>query len=80
MVRTAWLEDCDRQKKEIPVLGRHMAYDELIPKGLIYMAHILRYLFFWNVNLNLPSFRMLHIPSGCTTRICLEIPSLFVLF
>lgn len=46
VVRTTWLEDCDRQKKEIPVLGRHMAYDELIPKGLICMAHILRYLSF----------------------------------
>lgn len=33
VVRTTWLEDCDRQKKEIPVLGRHMAYDELIPKA-----------------------------------------------
>ncbi|XP_022134020.1 DNA topoisomerase 2-binding protein 1 [Momordica charantia] len=33
VVRTTWLEDCDRQKKEIPVLGRHMAYDALIPKA-----------------------------------------------
>ncbi|XP_038898756.1 DNA topoisomerase 2-binding protein 1 isoform X2 [Benincasa hispida] len=33
VVRANWLEDCDRQKKEIPILGRHMAYDELIPKA-----------------------------------------------
>ena len=46
MVRSNWLEECDRQKKEIPVLGRHMAYDELIPKGLICRTRILSYLSF----------------------------------
>lgn len=32
VVRTAWLEDCDREKKEIPVLCQHIAYDLLLPK------------------------------------------------
>ncbi|XP_016899871.2 uncharacterized protein LOC103487611 isoform X2 [Cucumis melo] len=40
VVRTNWLEDCDRQKKEIPILGRHMAYDELIPKASSKMSTI----------------------------------------
>ena len=33
VVKTNWLEDCDRQKKEIPVHQRHVAYDLLLPKG-----------------------------------------------
>ncbi|XP_024973372.1 DNA topoisomerase 2-binding protein 1 isoform X1 [Cynara cardunculus var. scolymus] len=32
VVRTVWLEDCEREKKEIPVLRRHVAYDLLLPK------------------------------------------------
>ncbi|KAI3685615.1 hypothetical protein L6452_34866 [Arctium lappa] len=32
VVRTIWLEDCEREKKEIPVLRRHVAYDLLLPK------------------------------------------------
>lgn len=35
VVKTAWLEDCDHEKKEIPVLQRHIAYDLLLPKGLL---------------------------------------------
>ncbi|KAK9287716.1 hypothetical protein L1049_016155 [Liquidambar formosana] len=35
VVRTIWLEDCDREKKEIPVLQRHMAYDLLLPKDAV---------------------------------------------
>lgn len=35
VVRTAWLEDCDREKKEIPVLCQHIAYDLLLPKGFL---------------------------------------------
>lgn len=34
VVRPIWLEDCDREKKEIPVLRRHIAYDLLVPKGM----------------------------------------------
>ena len=34
VVKTAWLEDCDREKKEVPVLRRHSAHDLLLPKGL----------------------------------------------
>ncbi|XP_028781533.1 DNA topoisomerase 2-binding protein 1-A isoform X2 [Neltuma alba] len=33
VVKTAWLEDCDREKKEVPVLKRHIAQDLLLPKG-----------------------------------------------
>lgn len=33
VVKTAWLEDCDRQKKEVPVLRRHIAHDLLNPKA-----------------------------------------------
>jgi len=35
VVKTAWLEDCDREKKQVPVLRRHIAYDLLYPKGLL---------------------------------------------
>ncbi|KAM1022887.1 hypothetical protein ACFX13_044495 [Malus domestica] len=35
VVRTAWLEDCDREKKEIPVLQRHIAHDLLLPEGAL---------------------------------------------
>ncbi|XP_052203477.1 uncharacterized protein LOC127808852 [Diospyros lotus] len=31
VVRTLWLEDCVREKKEVPVLRRHMAYDLILP-------------------------------------------------
>lgn len=34
VVRPSWLEDCDQEKKEIPVLQKHLAYDLLLPKGL----------------------------------------------
>lgn len=33
VVKTTWLEDCDLQKKEIPVHQRHVAYELLLPKG-----------------------------------------------
>ncbi|XP_059454204.1 uncharacterized protein LOC132184545 isoform X2 [Corylus avellana] len=36
VVKTAWLEDCDHEKKEIPVLQRHIAYDLLLPKDAVY--------------------------------------------
>ncbi|XVF36981.1 hypothetical protein REPUB_Repub19eG0105700 [Reevesia pubescens] len=36
VVKTNWLEDCDRQKKEIPVHQRHVAYDLLLPKDSIH--------------------------------------------
>ncbi|XP_065847986.1 uncharacterized protein [Euphorbia lathyris] len=32
VVRSTWLEDCDREKKEIPVVRQHIAYDLLLPK------------------------------------------------
>ncbi|XAR49591.1 hypothetical protein NMG60_11032843 [Bertholletia excelsa] len=32
VVKTTWLEDCDREKKEVSVLQRHIAYDLLLPK------------------------------------------------
>nr|GFA11489.1 DNA topoisomerase 2-binding protein 1 isoform X1 [Tanacetum cinerariifolium] len=35
VVRTVWLEDCERQKKELPVHHRHVAYDLLLPKDTI---------------------------------------------
>ncbi|XP_077224366.1 transcription coactivator isoform X2 [Tasmannia lanceolata] len=33
VVTTFWLEDCDREKKEIPVSERHIASDLLFPKA-----------------------------------------------
>lgn len=33
VVRPTWLEDCDREKKEIPVQQRYIAYDLVLPKG-----------------------------------------------
>ncbi|KAE8726181.1 Topbp1, putative isoform 3 [Hibiscus syriacus] len=35
VVKTNWLEDCDRQKKEIPVRQRHVANDLLLPKDSV---------------------------------------------
>ncbi|KAL6208329.1 hypothetical protein ACLB2K_019280 [Fragaria x ananassa] len=35
VVRATWLEDCDREKKEIPVLQQHSACDILLPKGAL---------------------------------------------
>ncbi|PWA68877.1 BRCT domain-containing protein [Artemisia annua] len=35
VVRTVWLEDCERQKKEVPVHRRHVAYDLLLPKDTL---------------------------------------------
>lgn len=35
VVKTSWLEDCDREKKEVTVLQRHIANDTLLPKGLL---------------------------------------------
>ncbi|KDP32858.1 hypothetical protein JCGZ_12150 [Jatropha curcas] len=32
VVRPVWLEECDHEKKEIPVLRQHIAYDLLLPK------------------------------------------------
>ncbi|KAG5525116.1 hypothetical protein RHGRI_031707 [Rhododendron griersonianum] len=32
VVRTTWLEDCDHEKKEVPVQRRHIAYDLLLLK------------------------------------------------
>ncbi|XP_035541604.1 DNA topoisomerase 2-binding protein 1-A [Juglans regia] len=36
VVKAAWLEDCNRDRKEIPVLQRHIAYDLLLPKDSVY--------------------------------------------
>jgi hypothetical protein len=35
VVKTSWLEDCDREKKQVPVLRRHIAYDLVLPKGVL---------------------------------------------
>ncbi|PQM37677.1 hypothetical protein Pyn_12723 [Prunus yedoensis var. nudiflora] len=35
VVRTTWLEDCDREKKETPVLPKHIAYDLVLPEGAL---------------------------------------------
>lgn len=36
VVKSIWLEDCERQRKEIPVLRRHIADDLLLPKDAIW--------------------------------------------
>ncbi|KAI5421256.1 hypothetical protein KIW84_044910 [Lathyrus oleraceus] len=33
VVKTSWLEDCDRVKKQVPVLRRHIACDLFLPKA-----------------------------------------------
>uniref|UniRef100_A0A803R0B0 BRCT domain-containing protein n=1 Tax=Cannabis sativa TaxID=3483 RepID=A0A803R0B0_CANSA len=35
VVRTTWLEDCDRKKEEIRVDQRHVAHDLLLPRGAL---------------------------------------------
>ncbi|KAI4320586.1 hypothetical protein MLD38_034048 [Melastoma candidum] len=32
VVRSSWLEDCDRERREVPVLQKHIADDLLLPK------------------------------------------------
>ncbi|XP_050255317.1 uncharacterized protein LOC126701251 [Quercus robur] len=36
VVKPTWLEDCDCEKKEIPVLQRYIAYDLLLPKDSVF--------------------------------------------
>ncbi|XP_031281662.1 DNA topoisomerase 2-binding protein 1-A isoform X3 [Pistacia vera] len=36
VVKTSWLEDCDRERKEIPVLQKHVAYHLLLPKDSVW--------------------------------------------
>jgi len=36
VVKTSWLEDCDREKKQVPLLRRYNACDILFPKGVLY--------------------------------------------
>ena len=43
VVRPTWLEDCDREKKEIPVQQRYIAYDLVLPKGLLITIHEISY-------------------------------------
>ncbi|KAH9691357.1 transcription coactivator [Citrus sinensis] len=38
VVKSTWLEDCDRERREISILQRHVAYDLLLPKGLLKSA------------------------------------------
>lgn len=46
VVRTTWLEDCAREKKEIHVDQRHIAHDLLLPKGL-FITLLKPWLFFY---------------------------------
>ncbi|KAL2461171.1 transcription coactivator [Abeliophyllum distichum] len=36
LVKTTWLQECCCEKKEIPVLQRHIAYDLLLPKDPVF--------------------------------------------
>ncbi|KAI4388096.1 hypothetical protein MLD38_000459 [Melastoma candidum] len=35
VVRSSWLEDCGQERREVPVLQKHIAYDLLLPKGYV---------------------------------------------
>ncbi|KAK9741001.1 hypothetical protein RND81_03G075200 [Saponaria officinalis] len=39
IVKRNWLEDCDREKKEVPVVQKHIAYDILLPKDALLMSY-----------------------------------------
>ncbi|KAH0768034.1 hypothetical protein KY285_003905 [Solanum tuberosum] len=39
VVKSGWLEDCDRENKEVPVLRKHIAYDLLLPKDPIHCSN-----------------------------------------
>lgn len=41
VVKSTWLEDCDRERREISILQRHVAYDLLLPKGLLSMLALM---------------------------------------
>lgn len=38
VVRTNWLEDCDHERKEVPICRRHIAYDLLLPKDSLHSS------------------------------------------
>ncbi|KAH9626462.1 hypothetical protein KSS87_006422 [Heliosperma pusillum] len=39
IVKRIWLEDCDREKKEVPVVQKHIAYDILLPKDALHSSY-----------------------------------------
>ncbi|XP_070023629.1 uncharacterized protein [Nicotiana sylvestris] len=39
VVKSGWLQDCDREKKGVPVLRKHIAYDLLLPKDPIHCSN-----------------------------------------
>ncbi|KAH0728244.1 hypothetical protein KY284_004109 [Solanum tuberosum] len=39
VVKSGWLEDCDHENKEVPVLRKHIAYDLLLPKDPIHCSN-----------------------------------------
>ncbi|KAK4372086.1 hypothetical protein RND71_007470 [Anisodus tanguticus] len=39
VVKSGWLEDCDLENKEVPVLRKHIAYDLLLPKVPIHCSN-----------------------------------------
>ncbi|XP_049414611.1 uncharacterized protein LOC125877323 isoform X1 [Solanum stenotomum] len=39
VVKSGWLEDCDRENKEVPVLRKHIAYDLLLPKDPMHCSN-----------------------------------------
>ncbi|CAM8939523.1 unnamed protein product [Rhodiola kirilowii] len=44
VVKANWLEDCDRLKKEIPVLQKHIGHDLLLPRGSLAGNNVFRQL------------------------------------
>uniref|UniRef100_A0A7N1A2N6 BRCT domain-containing protein n=1 Tax=Kalanchoe fedtschenkoi TaxID=63787 RepID=A0A7N1A2N6_KALFE len=55
VMRANWLEDCDRLKKEIPVLQKHTGHDILLPRGSLAGNDALR---------QLNSFKTSSIPAN----------------
>ena len=41
IVKTSWLEECIKRKKEVPVSQGHIAYDLLLQKGPIFFLSCL---------------------------------------
>ncbi|XP_044480329.1 DNA topoisomerase 2-binding protein 1-A-like isoform X1 [Mangifera indica] len=39
VVKTSWLEDCIQERKEVPVLQKHVAYDLLLPKDSVWSTN-----------------------------------------
>ncbi|KAF3447039.1 hypothetical protein FNV43_RR12219 [Rhamnella rubrinervis] len=66
VVRTSWLDDCNREKKEIPVLQKHIASDLLLPKGVLAGMSSINQGRISTAHLSMPSYQLPESKSSGT--------------